>query len=817
MAYNFKKMFFKRLVSFLLVFSVVSSTLYLPAFAPKTQAFLGFGDINFEIGSHVRSIVDAIGMAIAQQMIDRMVQSTVKWAQTGFEGNPAYVTDPKQYFTDIADRTAIQFLQDPNSKLGFSTTTSGKIRDGIGALCSPFQVQVRLALIKQYIQEPQYQCTLSGVVANIDAFYNDFSQGGWDGWFSMTQNDSNNPYGAFLKAKIDLDSRIASAIGIQKQQLDWNQGFLSWSECEDWELLGFKPDGSPINGKCEKRGPVQTPGSVIKSQLDKVLPSGLDKLITAQHMDQLVSSFASGLLTRFVFGPKGLFGKGADGGNNTTSGASGGNRTGMIDLDGDGVPDGQDSDYDGQLISSTDTCLHGNIPPDCALSNTVTSSPYFTPVCEAVDGAVATLGEYTKFLDNHADQVEGGGSLKGAIIGRVLAGPVGLAIGIFGLGGGSGADNFQNKADADIWANRTSEANSAVDEVLSRIRDRHSSYFDEMEINTNRFANYLGKVMESLIKDKDLDLARRGNGGGGLENLMKHTAYNLRYFQEVKNKIGKCVNPNISVIEEITSPPTIEELPGEGSGGGELHLNCAEKGLTDLYQNDVRSAANEYLTAHPEIANLSSGNNLNAVVQLREGTISILIDRGFNAKNIPDPSGVPYPQMVGVWRSGDPDVTVYRITAGGGTISAAIQAGYCGGHETFEGVDIGGGGDTTPPPPSGSPPASLQSQLAAEKAKYSATDLATCDKSGQVLEPASCPMGKILNTVAWNNRNAGWGLSRKNGAHRCSSPAGSIACDVLVNKPTNRWYDVFSWPNVTWNEIAPNTDTDRAWVAPAQP
>lgn len=806
MVYNLKKMFGKRSITFLLVLSIVSSTFYLPVFIPRTQAFLGFGDITFEVGSHIRSIIKAIAMSLAQRMIDDMVNSTIKWAQSGFEGNPAYVTDSKQYFADIADGVVGDFIYD-SSRLNF--------------LCSPFQTQIRLALQKSYAQLRPFQCTLTRVVGNIDAFYNDFSQGGWDGWFYMTQNDLNNPYGAFLEAKIELDSRIASAIGVEREQLDWNQGFLSWSECEDWELLGFNPDGSPINGKCEKRGPVQTPGSVIKSQLDEVMSSGLKKLISAQEMEQLISSFATGLLNRYVFGSRGLFADNSSGSN--ISGGSG-NIAGTLDLDNDGVPDGQDSDQDGRLESSTDVCYHGRTPPrgtpptsNCVNSSGVTTSPYFTPVCQAIDGAVASLTEYTKFIDSHADQVEGGGSLKGAIIGRVLGGPVGLVLGIFGLGGGSGADNFKVKADADIWANRTSEANSAVDEILSRIQSRHSSYFDDIEIATNRFSNYIGKVLESLIKDKDLDLARRGNGGGGLENLMKHSAYNLRYFMEVKTRIGKCENPNISGINDIPTPPPVEGGPGDGTPDP----NCADKGQTDLYQSDVRNAANEYLALHPEIASLSSGDEpitspgILAVTQLRDGVIAILQGQGFHAEKGASPQPYVggeyfYPQIVYVWRTGDPDKTGYRVTAGGGTISAAIEVGYCGGHETFAGVDILPGGQ----------PTSLLSDVEIERNKYPASFVGLCNTLGG-LQPDSCPLGKILNTVAWNNRAAGWGLSSKTSGNRCPSPAGEIACDVLHHQSTNLMYDVLinseTEADPTWRLIGPNTNTGRPWVAPVQP
>lgn len=322
----------KKIAAFVLTLSIVSSVAYMPVFAPRTQAIFGIGDIVIDIKALAERIVDGIAMALAQQLIDKMVQSTVQWAQSGFEGNPAYATNPEQFFTNIADGVAGEFIA--GSDLDY--------------LCSPFQTQIRLALQKQYVDDgTQFQCTLTEVISNIDAFYGDFSQGGWDAWFSMTQNNTNNPYGAFLDAQVELDARIAESLNLQKEQLDWNQGFLSWSDCEAtnppmWQNnasftfddvptqggdlpsqtlnQGILPSRSlnPLHvpgvaeGECIKRGPTKTPGSTIKSQLDQILPSGLNKLITAQHVDQLVTSFATGLLNRYVFGSQGLFSGGSN-------------------------------------------------------------------------------------------------------------------------------------------------------------------------------------------------------------------------------------------------------------------------------------------------------------------------------------------------------------------------------------------------------------------------------------------------------------------------------------------------------------------------
>ena len=238
---------------------------------------------------------DGLAIVIAKKFIERIVESTVLWINTGFEGNPAYATNPRQYFTDIADGVAGEYIA--GSDLGF--------------LCSPFQTQVRLALLKQYTQPRPFQCTFTGIAGNLDAFYNDFNQGGWDAWFSMTQNNANNPYGAYLDAQIELDSRIAKKIGLESQQLDWNAGFLSFAECAKWEeiIIEEDVDGNLITerGKCLEREPVKTPGKVIEGRLDRVLGTDLTQLELADEFDELISALLGQVLQKSVFSAQGLF------------------------------------------------------------------------------------------------------------------------------------------------------------------------------------------------------------------------------------------------------------------------------------------------------------------------------------------------------------------------------------------------------------------------------------------------------------------------------------------------------------------------------
>lgn len=216
---------------------------------------------------------DTLAVNAAQVVVGAMVNSTVNWINSGFDGGPAFVQNPGAYYGGLAKGIVGDYINGSDLKF----------------LCSPFKVNVQLSLQKQYFQPPQFQCTLDQVVGNIQNFYDDFDKGGLNGWFTMTQEPQNNPYDSFINAQVNISSNLANALDLQKQQLSWGQGFMSFKD---------------------NNGNIKTPGSVIKDQLNKVLPAGFQTIISAQDFDKILSALGSqlvtGLLTNRIFSSKGL-------------------------------------------------------------------------------------------------------------------------------------------------------------------------------------------------------------------------------------------------------------------------------------------------------------------------------------------------------------------------------------------------------------------------------------------------------------------------------------------------------------------------------
>lgn len=255
---------------------------------------------------------DGFANIVAKQILRRITAQTVNWINSGFEGNPAFVTDPQRFFLGIADQTASQLFLGANSPLN--------------QLCSPFRAEVRLALVKNYLadQNPQqYQCSFERIGANFQNFTRDFSQGGWDAWFTMTQQYQNNPYGAYIEGQKTLSLQIQTQQGTKQRQLAEGRGFLSYERCRrDYkpqksitQCVKFEPltvgGGEPkclvyeeedANGETTQcpasEKEVVTPGSVINEQLGKAMGSSFAQLEAADEINEIVNALMIQLIEK---------------------------------------------------------------------------------------------------------------------------------------------------------------------------------------------------------------------------------------------------------------------------------------------------------------------------------------------------------------------------------------------------------------------------------------------------------------------------------------------------------------------------------------
>ncbi len=241
----------------------------------KIQSMIGsIGDTRVPTGNSVMegkdtgTVVgvswDQLGWCMVNSMIEAISAATVNWINSGFQGNPVFVDNPEQFFSDVADRQAGLFLNELSS----------------GFLCSPIQDIVRINLANSYNSSispygNQAQCSFTSISGNLEQFMSGESFG-WDDWMSYTQDSNNNPFGATINGQIELDQRIANSLGMQSTLLQWGGGFLSSTD--------------PETGK------ITSPGSVIEKQVNERLFSGQRRLEVADEFDEVINALVDQLI-----------------------------------------------------------------------------------------------------------------------------------------------------------------------------------------------------------------------------------------------------------------------------------------------------------------------------------------------------------------------------------------------------------------------------------------------------------------------------------------------------------------------------------------
>jgi len=235
-------------------------------------------------------VLDNLAWTIAKQMVNQMTQSLLNWINSGFQGDPAFVTDLNSMLLGALDETAGEFI-----------SSLGEVGEFI---CSPFQLDVQAALSVNYAQARSGMpsgptapsCSLSDIGNNMENFLQGAGQGGLDEWLTITSNPQNTPYGAYLAAEASLNMRLQNAAGQEIELASWGDGFLSKKICQS------------IEGTSSENCTISTPGKVISEALTFQLSTGQRTLIEADEINEIIGALINQLVMQAVEGVGGLLG-----------------------------------------------------------------------------------------------------------------------------------------------------------------------------------------------------------------------------------------------------------------------------------------------------------------------------------------------------------------------------------------------------------------------------------------------------------------------------------------------------------------------------
>lgn len=312
------KNFNVRIASFTLTFVMILGVTVAPRDAGSTgwpvldisnfiqNTLSAIVDVDIQLKEFV---LDGLAKSVANAVATQMKNNIVTWINSGFEGNPAFITDLEGFLLDIGDTVAADFIQTLDSE-----TQS--------LICSPWRTDIKYSLTISYYSStsgrPTDRCSLDEIFANaerLDKFLDgSFSDGGWTGWFKLTTKPHNNPYGSYLQVQDELNAKILGKTVREKDSLGWSSGFLSKKVCDD-EVFTYVRDSGLSAGDYDvvEEGAdagciVVTPGQSINSSLSDVLGSDLRDLELADEFNEIVSALVTQLAKEVITGPNGLLG-----------------------------------------------------------------------------------------------------------------------------------------------------------------------------------------------------------------------------------------------------------------------------------------------------------------------------------------------------------------------------------------------------------------------------------------------------------------------------------------------------------------------------
>ncbi len=217
-----------------------------------------------------KDVSDCLARTIAKAVIQQMTNSIVNWINSGFNGKPSFVQNFQQFFTNVGDQAAGEFIK--GTALSF--------------LCSPFKNQIRIAIAQSYAQRNAGSCSLTGIVKNLTGFMNgNFSQGGWPGLLQFTTMPTNNPFGAYAYAQVGLATAQQNALTDANRNLSPG-GFISVKKCD--------PPGST---NCK----VSTPSALVESSLKETLKQPFLANQLAKSFDEIINALLNQLVTRTLY------------------------------------------------------------------------------------------------------------------------------------------------------------------------------------------------------------------------------------------------------------------------------------------------------------------------------------------------------------------------------------------------------------------------------------------------------------------------------------------------------------------------------------
>ncbi len=227
---------------------------------------------------------DSIAYMSGKVLLSALTNSVIDWINSGFEGNPLFITDFGMYMQDAADQATGQFFKEFLSPEVYN------------AICSPFRAQLHLALKSRYTYAYRMRCTLSTVIGNTTDFSNSLRGGDWGQWMSISLNPQNDPNMALLASLDELSARQSAAVNRAQTESIFNAGFLGMKKCVEYYTDEW------TGGQMCIRYENTSPGKWVSDELSSATGIEFQRLGLADDLNKILASLIFQLFSQLTQG-----------------------------------------------------------------------------------------------------------------------------------------------------------------------------------------------------------------------------------------------------------------------------------------------------------------------------------------------------------------------------------------------------------------------------------------------------------------------------------------------------------------------------------
>lgn len=203
----------------------------------KTTSSSTHQEINSTKTTVKEFILDRIAVTTANILLNKLIKSTLNWVNSGFKGNPLYLSNPNQTFTNIQYQKATEVAKQLKGDI-----ETGYNRDVLWVLGQKNSLFVNR-------KEDITDFTLDKVVGKNWKSFASGDEFSWGGYLAIGQG-VNNPYNAIFKAKQKIIDDIEEELGDQKgklvKELEQGSGFLGQRKCLDSSDDNLDSDGDGV-------------------------------------------------------------------------------------------------------------------------------------------------------------------------------------------------------------------------------------------------------------------------------------------------------------------------------------------------------------------------------------------------------------------------------------------------------------------------------------------------------------------------------------------------------------------------------------------